>query len=166
MNGVSAWLIFVGLMGAPDAGTIWQTDYHRALQQAQRSRRPLLVKIEDLSLNLPESSPSVSARNETIPTEILDDFVLCRIDFSRPNGKEIARRLGATSVPFTAIVNRSLTRVVYRRSGEIDPLEFEAVLVRVAERQPTMRIGLPVNRYEGFLPMTGGIGRSRGACLT
>jgi len=45
-------------------------------------------------------------------------------------------------------------------------LEFEAVLVRVAERQSTMRIGLPVNRYERFLPTTGGIGRSRGACLT
>ena len=165
MNGVSAWLIFVGLMGAPDAGTHWQSDYQRALQQAQRSRRPLLVKIEDLSLNRQESSPSVSTRNETIPANILDDFVLCRIDFSKPHGKEIAHRLGATSSPFTVIVNRSLTRVVYRRSGEIDPFEFEAVLVRVAERQPAVRIGLPVYRYESFLPTTG-IGRSRGACFT
>ena len=161
MNGVSAWLIFVGLMGAPDAGTHWQSDYHRALQQAQRSRRPLLVRIEDLSLNRQESSQSVFTSTETIPA----DFVLCRIDFSKPYGKEIAHRLGATSSPFTAIVNRSLTRVVYRRSGEIDPLEFEAVLVRVAERQPSMRIGLPVYRYESFLPTTG-IGRSRGACFT
>ena len=116
-------------------GLEWSTHYGKAKSQATVARRPLVVVIED------PSDASKRMDNEILATstlEKLNEYQLCRVDASTPYGKRVAEAFGAKQLPFTAITDRKVRQITYRKVGQMSPEQWASAVdgqTRTVQRQ-------------------------------
>ena len=106
----------------------WETDYAKAFQVAQQTRRPLLVVLERPA----EVRHQVRQASFTVdPTmnELLKPYVLCRVDVTTPYGREVAKAFSAKEFPLTAITDRTVTTLVFKKVGSFSTQEWVQTLI-------------------------------------
>ena len=110
----------------------WSSDYGTAYAAAQKAGKPLLVVFEKPAEPLFRiEQVSVSASDS--PSALLKPYELCRIDVTTPAGQKTAKAFGATQYPYVAITDKRVDQIVYRRSGKVSDLDWDAMLVKYAD---------------------------------
>lgn len=119
-------------------GLSWSTHYGKAKLQATAAHRPLVVVIEDPSDASKRMDDQVLA---TSTLQKLDKYQLCRVDASTPYGKRVAEAFGADRLPFTAITDREVKQITYRRVGKMSSDQWSTALTAQTR---TVRQSAPV----------------------
>ena len=120
MNGIiGTWMLCVAA-SAPAATR--HDDYTEALKAARADRKPLLVVLHN-----PQQSQQKLAQASHTNGEVgslLDNYHVCQIDVSTPNGKRVASVFRATTYPYTVITDRTAQKIIFRKSGEFTDAEW------------------------------------------
>jgi hypothetical protein len=127
MNGIFASLMVVtGVVGASPEQT-WHDDYAVALREARAARRPILIVLQRPDRANRPVDPA-NFRAEAAESELLAHFELCRIDVTTEYGKSIAEAFKATEFPYTAITDKSVKLLIFRKAGRLAGDEWTATL--------------------------------------
>ena len=114
---------------------VCRTDYGVAYRLAEKEGKPLLVVFEkedaqNLQFSADAGLDSVSS--------LLKHYVLCRINGSTEEGRDLAQKFNAPGLPSLVITDKRLRRVVYRRQGSLSDVDWAVMLVsHRTDEQPT-----------------------------
>ena len=100
----------------------WHEDYTEALAAARADRKPLLVVIYNSGQSQRQLQLTSQTTGET--ATLLDNYHLCRIDASTPNGKRVAGVFKATTYPYTVITDRNAQKIIFRRGGAFNKAQW------------------------------------------
>ena len=122
----------------------WWSDYGSAYRLAQKEGKPLLVVFENSGLR-GQPSQHIHIKSQNSDAKLLTAYVLCRIDASSEEGRELARQFAAPGFPSVVITDKRLDRVIYRRHGPLSTLDWSTMLVsyRSGERLPKKEARVP-----------------------
>ena len=135
--------VVVSLLAAlPEAATPtvapeWESDYGKALQATRADDRPLLVVLDYPSDAA--SSDAQAANTHQVAyrgqedaepaADQLKPYHLCRIDVSTEYGKKVAEVFGVTSFPYTAIIDKSGSVIIYAKNGTLTADQWQNTLL-------------------------------------
>lgn len=121
--------IAASLLAALPETIVWETDYGKALKATRADDQPLLVVLEK-----PAQEPSVQqvAYQETAVTtedaELLAPYQLCKIDATTEYGQKVAKVFGVKQFPYTAIIDKTGSVIIFAESGELTTDEWRTTL--------------------------------------
>jgi len=122
---LSVAALVLSTIAATDKQVEWQADYGKALAATRADDRPLLVV-----LDVPNDPKSAVGREqlETEQAKLLDAYQLCHVDASTKYGKKVAQAFKAEKFPFTAIIDKTGSVVLCKKSGKITEVEWGETL--------------------------------------
>ena len=113
-------LAFLCVAVAPIAATaqqpIWTADYALGLAVCRAAEKPLLIVLEE-----PEQ-PSFKIQSASLITketnhQLLANYTLCRVDVTTPYGQSVAKCFKVEKFPFTAIIDKRGSHILYKKTG-------------------------------------------------
>jgi len=116
----------------------WLDDYGIALAQAKTQNRPLLVVIQAGS-----RFRQISVQKTAKPGPATQGYVLCHIDGGSDYGKRVATAFNATSLPHTAIIDKTGSTILYTKQGSMSNTQWSATLA-------TYRAGVQPVAYQSY----------------
>jgi hypothetical protein len=132
----------VGLLAAVPAAPQWESDYGKALKATRAGDRPLLVVLDQPKEPQNPVKPVAFTEEAAISreAELLAPYHLCHVDVSTEYGKQVAKAFGATSFPYTAIIDRTGSVIIFAKTGKIEVKEWEDTLLsyREGDRSETL----------------------------
>lgn len=116
----------------------WQADYGKALAATRQDDRPLLVV-----LDIP-GDPKAEVETEHFEIEgkqgkLLEAYQLCHVDVSTKYGKKVAEAFRAKKFPFTAIIDKTGSVVLVKKSGQISSDQWQETLAKYQKGEQTTK---------------------------
>jgi hypothetical protein len=108
----------------------WQADYGKALAATRSGDQPLLIVVDKPGTAENRLDPTLLSQGtiEGQSFELLRPYHLCHVDASTEYGQEVAKAFKADSFPFTAIIDKTGSVVLFSKSGQIAGDEWQQVL--------------------------------------
>jgi hypothetical protein len=138
MNGFLASLVLSTSMLAatPEAQPVssipqaagWHTDYGEALTATKTSGYPLLIVLNDPNKVETQISPA-RFRKEDTQAALLKPYVLCQVDVTTEYGKQVAAAFKAQKFPHTAIIDKTGSQIIFRKTGRFVTDDWVTTLV-------------------------------------
>lgn len=129
---LSVATVFLSSIASASSTTQWQADYGKALAATRSDHRPLLIVLDVPSDSATATEDEVTDGKplETIDeqSELLSAYQRCRIDVSTEYGKKVARLFGAKKFPFTAIIDKTGSVVLCKKTGQLTEEQWHATL--------------------------------------
>ncbi|MBS0264413.1 MAG: hypothetical protein JSS02_20930 [Planctomycetes bacterium] len=124
---LSALVLCAAMNGGTLESTVYES-YKQAWHVAHVQNRPVLV-----ILNPGEDSEETPVDIEWLKRtkhrrEILNDYVVCVIDTSTPEGKAVQKKFNATSLPKISVLDRQQKWQIYQSSKELSAEDWNMVL--------------------------------------
>jgi hypothetical protein len=127
--------IAASLLAATPEAPQWESDYGKALAATRADDRPLLVVLDyaqspaQASEEANVQQVSRTSHTEAVPeAELLSPYRLCKVDVSTDYGKRVAQAFGASSFPYTAIIDKTGSVIIYSNNGTLDAESWKATL--------------------------------------
>jgi hypothetical protein len=99
------------------------------LAATRSDQRPLLVVLDNpADPNAAFDAKLLAAEGEQAKT--LKSYRVCRVDVSTEYGQKVAEVFGATQFPHTAIIDKTGSKVLFKKPGQIAGDEWHATLAR------------------------------------
>ena len=116
------------LLMAPIQAASWETDYGKALSATRGNNKPLLIVLDIPSES--EKSLSVNQLSESkTNASALASYQLCHVDVSTPYGKSVAKAFQVSTFPHVAIIDKTGSNVIAKKSGKLSSEQFANLLV-------------------------------------
>jgi hypothetical protein len=126
----TAVLAAVGLLAASPEAPQWQASYGKALQATKESDQPLLVVIDKPNSEDARVEPALlgdgSIQGESV--DQLGQYQLCHVDATSEYGQKVAKVFQATTFPHVAIIDKTGSVILARKTGKIDAASWEKLL--------------------------------------
>jgi hypothetical protein len=118
------------LSGSSDA-PVWEASYGKALEATRDEKSPLLVVLDKPNSDDARLEPELLGEEEVGQSDakLLRPYRLCHVDVTTKYGRRVARAFRAKRFPHVAIIDRTGEKVIFRKSGQIEPKEWEQILV-------------------------------------
>ncbi|MCA9143009.1 MAG: hypothetical protein H6823_05675 [Planctomycetaceae bacterium] len=112
------FLLLSVITASLDANEVsWLTSYGEALKVARATERPLLLIISRDAL-VPTSVVTSSSGETTQPSrELLNAYVLCKVDANSSYGQRVADAFRVTEYPHSVIIDKTTKKILYRHAG-------------------------------------------------
>jgi hypothetical protein len=112
----------------PEKAT-WQADYGQALTATKNDQRPLLVVLDS------QADPKTAVESKLLAPEgekaqVLKAYHVCRVDVASDYGKKVAQAFGAKQFPYTAIIDKTGSKVLFQKPGQMAAQDFHATLAK------------------------------------
>jgi len=111
----------------PGKGVLWGDDYGTALEVTRDLQKPLLIVIDD-SAQTESQSQHTGAHPEKKDAELLENYVLCHVDVTTDYGQRVAAVFEVKQYPFTAIIDKTGEKIIYRKIGQLDDSDWITAL--------------------------------------
>ena len=137
-------ILAVGVLAAAPQSPKWETSYGKALEETRESESPLLVVLDN-----PESrealDPELLSDGELAgeEAELLESYKLCHVDVTTKYGKKVAKAFRAKSFPHIAIIDKTGSTVIFRKTGQVDSAEWQRILKRHKSGERTIARAVP-----------------------
>ena len=115
---------------ALDESRSWHNSYTKALEEVQRTDKPLFVVFEPGSAVMSRWMTGRGFMTGPVKQRITADYVPLYVDPYTPSGKKIASLFEIDGLPRIVVIDRTGDWQVYRRSGEHKADEVLAVLTQ------------------------------------
>ena len=140
---IALLLATASLTTAQTVGPQWSHDYGEALAATRSLQRPLLIVLDRPE---EESRRILPARFTPDATgkALLKPYELCHVDVATPYGRRVAEAFQVTQFPYTAIIDRSGQKIIFRQAGKFNTDEWASTLIEYKEG----RIKQPVQQDE------------------
>ena len=132
----------------------WITHYGRAVERTKTQAKPLLIIFEKSPSKegTQRLSQTSSLKNQAGSSNLLNKFVLCRINATNRYGSRVATAFKIDHFPCTVIIDRAGRRIIFQQTGQFSPAEWTATLTHFSRSD-----GAP-----SILPNANSIPRRRG----
>jgi len=124
-----ALVIAAGATAATPTQLEWQSDYGKALAATRADNRPLLVVL-DVPSNPKTAVATQQVAKDAAQEKLLGAYQLCHVDASTAYGKKVAKAFGASSFPYTAILDKSASVVLCRKVGQLSNDQWQKTLAK------------------------------------
>lgn len=123
----------------------WQADYGQALAATKNDQRPLLVVLDS------QADPKTALEPKLLTpqgeqAQVLKAYHVCRVDVASDYGKKVAQAFGAKQFPYTAIIDKTGSKVLFQKPGQMAEKDFQATL---AKYQKGMSVKAQTVGYRG-----------------
>lgn len=120
-------VVAISTWGVSADSVQWQSDYGKALEASRADARPLLIVLDD------PSDPAASAEEDQLVAEgeqeeLLTAYECCHVDVSTEYGKKVADAFKAEEFPFAAIIDKTGSVVLTKKSGKVSDEEWQTTL--------------------------------------
>jgi hypothetical protein len=120
----------IGAMLSGSQPSQWETSYGKALQASRAADEPLLVVLEDPNSKEARLSPELINGKGESSDGALKPYQLCHVDVTTKYGKKVAKAFHAKSFPHVAIIDKTGSTVIFRKTGKIQADEWQRILAR------------------------------------
>ena len=129
---LAAATLAVGMLAATPQAPQWEPSYTKALAETRTGNSPLLVVLESPKSKDGRVDAKLLSENSVSGKEyeLLRPYRLCRVDVTTQYGRKVAKAFRANSFPHVAIIDKTGSLVLYRKSGKVDAANWEATLTR------------------------------------
>jgi hypothetical protein len=124
-------VLSVGLLAGSPQQPQWEESYGKALEATRDAKSPLLVVLDKPDSDEARMEPELLGQEDvgSDDVKLLKPYRLCHVDVTTKYGRKVARAFRAKRFPHVAIIDRTGQRVIFRKSGQIEPKEWEQILV-------------------------------------
>lgn len=131
--------IAVMSLGVSGDSAEWQSDYGQALAASQAESRPLLIVLDN------PNDPQAAVSEEQLSAEggqeeLLNAYERCHVDVTTEYGKKVADAFKATQFPFAAIIDKTGSVVLCKKTGKISDQEWQKTLTTYQSGEKPLRV--------------------------
>ncbi len=130
----------IGLVAAAPKAPQWQASYGKALEATRAGQDPLLVVLDKPNSKDARIEPALLSEKQVSGenSKLLRPYQLCHVDVTTDYGQKVAEAFHAKNFPQIAIIDKSGSMVIFRKTGQIDQAEWEKILAshKSGERPP------------------------------
>ena len=131
VNSLAMIAVAVGLLAAAPEPIEWESNYGKALRETRATdERPLLVVLEKSTEPQEKVDAALLAEDDfaSEEAELVRPYERCRVDVSTEYGQRVAKAFGAKQFPYTAIIDKTGSVILYTKSGSVDAKQWKATL--------------------------------------
>ena len=125
-------IVSVGLLTGSPQSPEWEASYGKALKATRSENSPLLVVLDKPNTDEARLEPELLAEDAVSgdDTKLLRPYRLCHVDVTTKYGRKVASAFRAKRFPHVAIIDKTGSTVIFRKSGKIEAKEWEQILDR------------------------------------
>jgi hypothetical protein len=117
----------------------WQSDYGKALEASRNGARPLLIVLDN------PSDPQAAAEEDQLAAEgeqqeLLSAYECCHVDVTTEYGRRVADAFNAQEFPFAAIIDKTGSVVLCKKTGKVSDEEWQQTLAEYKSGERTKAI--------------------------
>jgi hypothetical protein len=130
MNFVATATLAIGLLAAAPKAPEWETSYGKALEETRLGQDPLLVVLDKPNSKDARLEPALLSEDKpmTENSKLLKPYRLCHVDVSTEYGQKVAKVFNAKEFPHVAIIDKTGSLVIFKKTGQIDSAEWQKIL--------------------------------------
>jgi hypothetical protein len=120
----------IGLVAAAPKAPQWQASYGKALEATRAGQDPLLVVLDKPNSKDARIEPALLSANKagSENSKLLRPYRLCHVDVTTDYGQKVAQAFHAKNFPQIAIIDKTGSMVIFKRTGQIDQAEWAKIL--------------------------------------
>jgi hypothetical protein len=132
INFVATATLAISLMAATPKAPQWEHSYGKALEATRAGQDPLLVVLDKPNTEDAKLEPALLSEDDAAGdnSKLLSPYRLCHVDVSTDYGKKVAKAFHAKEFPQVAIIDKTGSVVLFRKSGQIKQDEWKQILTR------------------------------------
>jgi hypothetical protein len=128
-------ILSVGLLAGAPQQPEWEASYGKALEATRDDgSSPLLVVLDKPDSEDARLEPELLGKDQEVAggdeIELLKPYELCHVDVTTKYGRKVADAFRAKKFPHVAIIDKTGSTVIFHKSGQIEPAEWEQILER------------------------------------
>ena len=143
-------MVAVGVLASTPIPPEWQADYGKALEATRDGKLPLLVVLDRPDADEARLEPELLAEGTSSgeETDLLRPYNLCHVDVSTDYGKKVAEAFKAEDFPYTAIIDKTGSVIIFAKAGKMAGDEWQDVLkkFREGDRESAITTSQPTER--------------------
>ena len=130
INFVATATLAIGLLAASPKAPEWETNYGKALEETRSGQDPLLVVLDKPSSKDARIAPALLSEEKATSdtSKLLKPYRLCHVDVTTEYGKKVAEVFHAKEFPHVAIIDKTGSMVIFKKTGQIDSAEWQKIL--------------------------------------
>jgi hypothetical protein len=127
---VATTTLAISLMAASPKTPQWEVSYGKALEATRAGQDPLLVVLDKPNSEAARVEPALLSEEEPSGdnSKLLSPYRLCHVDVTTDYGKKVAKAFNAKDFPHVAIIDKTGSVVIFRKSGQIREDEWKKIL--------------------------------------
>jgi hypothetical protein len=155
MSSLATATLAVGLLAATPQSPKWESSYGKALEATRAGSSPLLVVLDKPKSSDARIEPELLSQNSASGKEfeLLRPYELCHVDVTTEYGQKVASAFRAKSFPHVAIIDKTGSLVLFRKSGKIDAAEWDRALSQHKSGERTKSRPVTHMTYRPIEPM-------------
>ena len=132
INFVATATLAIGLLAAAPKAPQWETSYGKALEETRAGQDPLLVVLDKPNSKEARIEPALLSENKATSdnAKLLKPYRLCHVDATTEYGQKVAKAFHAKEFPHVAIIDKTGSMVIFKKTGQIDSAEWQKILTK------------------------------------
>jgi len=108
----------------------WEHSYGKALEETRAGQDPLLVVLDKPDSDDARIEPKLLSEDNASSdnSKLLSPYHLCHVDVTTDYGQKVAKAFHAKEFPQVAIIDKTGSVVIFKKSGQIDQDEWKQIL--------------------------------------
>jgi hypothetical protein len=130
INVLATATMAIGLLVSAPKAPQWEASYGKALKATRAGHDPLLVVLDKPNSKEARIEPALLSKNTLgdEQTKLLSSYRLCHVDVSTEYGQKVAKAFNAKEFPHVAIIDKTGSMVIFKKSGKIKQAEWKEIL--------------------------------------
>jgi hypothetical protein len=130
INVLATATMAISLLAAAPKAPQWEASYGKALQETRAGQDPLLVVLDKPNSKESRVEPALLSEDQTdgANTKLLKPYRLCHVDVTTEYGQKVAQAFHAKEFPHIAIIDKTGSTVIYKKTGQVDQAEWKEIL--------------------------------------
>ena len=130
INFVATATLAIGLLAAAPKAPQWETSYGKALEETRSGQDPLLVVLDKPNSKEARIEPALLSEEKATGdnSKLLKPYRLCHVDVTTEYGQKVAKVFNAKEFPHVAIIDKTGSMVIFKKTGQIDSAEWQKIL--------------------------------------
>ena len=130
INFIAIATMAVTLTASTPKAPQWEQSYGKALEATRAGQDPLLVVLDKPNSDDARLEPALLSEDKTEgdTSKLLSPYRLCHVDVSPEYGQKVAKAFHVKTFPHVAIIDKTGSVVIYKKSGQINENEWKQML--------------------------------------
>jgi hypothetical protein len=130
INFIATATLAIGLVTAAPKAPQWETSYGKALEETRAGQDPLLVVLDKPNSKEARLEPALLSEDKATSenSKLLKPYRLCHVDVTTEYGQKVAKAFNAKEFPHVAIIDKTGSMVIFKKTGQMDSAEWEKIL--------------------------------------
>jgi hypothetical protein len=132
VNFLATATLAISLMATAPKAPEWEQSYGKALQATRAGQDPLLVVLDKPNSKDARVEPELLSEDDVSGdnSKLLSPYRLCHVDVSTDYGQKVAKAFKAKDFPHVAIIDKTGSVVIFRKTGKIQQDEWKQILTQ------------------------------------